>query len=313
MVYVAADNNLEPQSLIDLEEMAEAAGPELNLLVLIDRAEKDQSVPGILPDGGALGLPAFSDAKVLKIGAEGTEVLEELGEIDTMDPQNLSWFIWYGLTEFPAERTGLVLWDHGGAAIIPFGEDADTAPGEYLSLPELQQAIGSAIQTAGADKLDLIGFDACLNATLEIARGMAPYGEVMVASQELEAGHGWDWRSLAVLQEPGADEVDLANAIVTSYETHSQESPLGGQSDYTQSAIDLGAVADVDAALKGFVLALEATRRAAWRCCRPGRGRWSSASPEATRPATSTRSTWSTCSPGCPTPCLPTCSSLATR
>ena len=33
-----------------------------------------------------------------------------------MDPQVLSWFVHYGITNYPAEHNGLVFWDHCGRA-----------------------------------------------------------------------------------------------------------------------------------------------------------------------------------------------------
>ena len=262
MVFLDADNNLEATGLVDLQEMAEAAGPGVNFLVLIDRNQKDYSGPPELglPDGPVLGLDTFSDAKLLKLnGGNDIEVLEELGELNLMDPQNLAWFVWYGLTNYPAEHNGLVFWDHGGAALIPFGEDEDNDKADFYTIPELQTALGSALSKAGSDKLDLIGFDTCLDAAVEVVRAMAPYGQYFVSSEEVVAGHGWDYTSLAVARG-GADVtgLDVANAVIGSYQGHSSSPPLGGEQDYTMSVVDLSAVEQLDSALAGFVDAVEA-------------------------------------------------------
>ncbi|MFN8018016.1 MAG: clostripain-related cysteine peptidase [Acidimicrobiales bacterium] len=256
LVYLDADNNLEASSLIDLQEMAKAAGPNVNFLVLIDRNAKDQGSPPEVPDGDVLGIPNFSDAKLLALNSGTAKVVRDLGEIDMMDPQNLAWFIWYGLTHYPAKHTGLGFWDHGGAALLPFGEDAESSPEDFLSLPELQQAIGSALEKAGAKKLDFVGFDACLDATIEVARAMRPYAKTMVGSEEVEAGHGWDWTSLRVMQHKGTSGRDVAKALVGSYTAHAASPPFGGESDYTLTALDLNRLGRVDQALKGFVAAM---------------------------------------------------------
>jgi hypothetical protein len=259
MVYLDADNNLEATGLIDLQEMAEAAGPGVNFLVLIDRNQKDYGSPEV-PDGDIFGLGAFTDAKLLKLnGGNDVEVLQELGEMDLMDPQNLAWFVWYGLTEYPAEHNGLVFWDHGGAALIPFGQDEDNDPAEFYSVPELQTALGSALNQAGSDRLDLIGFDTCLDAAVELTSALAPYAETFISSEEVVAGHGWDYTSLAVARG-GADVSgrDVANAVIGSYQAHAAEPLLGGEPDYTMSVVDLDAMGQVDAALAGFVDAVAA-------------------------------------------------------
>ena len=42
-------------------------------------------------------------------------------------------------------------------------------------------------------KLDIIGFDACLMNMLEVAYQLRDHTEVVVGSEELEPGKGWDW------------------------------------------------------------------------------------------------------------------------
>ncbi|MGV3759242.1 MAG: clostripain-related cysteine peptidase [Actinomycetota bacterium] len=266
MVYLDGDNNLETQAIIDLQEMADAAGPRTSFLVLIDRAAKDYS-SGLLEDGDVVGLPAFSDAKLLHVTGGGVEVLEEGTEIDLMDPQTLAWFVWYGLTEFPAEKSALVMWDHGGGPLIPFGEDEDSNPDgpAWLDTAELQQAIGSGLQSAGVDELDLLAFDTCLNSTVEIARAIAPYADVMVASEELVNGHGLDYGAFSILEEGDVDAVELGTRLADDFATHAVETPypLGGEVDYTMSVIDLDAMQAVDASLGQLVDAFEANPDAA--------------------------------------------------
>ena len=46
---------------------------------------------------------------------------------------------------------------------------------------------------AEAKDMELVGFDACLMGNLETAKAMAPYAHVMVASEELEPGAGWNF------------------------------------------------------------------------------------------------------------------------
>ena len=40
---------------------------------------------------------------------------------------------------------------------------------------------------------ELIGFDACLMASVEMASVASPYAKYMVASEEVEPGSGWDY------------------------------------------------------------------------------------------------------------------------
>ena len=42
-------------------------------------------------------------------------------------------------------------------------------------------------------KLDLLGFDTCLMSAYEVALQLAPYAEKLLASEETEPGHGWQY------------------------------------------------------------------------------------------------------------------------
>src|SRR5690606_34862583 len=108
------------------------------------------------------------------------------------DPQVLADFIATGMRTFPAEHYALVISDHG-ASWPGIGPD-DSSPGDgVLDLPDLYAGIAAGLDgaDAGVDKLDLLGFDACLMATYEVASTLAPVARRLLASQELEPGHGW--------------------------------------------------------------------------------------------------------------------------
>ena len=49
---------------------------------------------------------------------------------------------------------------------------------------------------------DLIGFDACLMATVEVAKVIEPHAKYMIASEEIEPGHGWLWNAVIQLYTP---------------------------------------------------------------------------------------------------------------
>ena len=69
-------------------------------------------------------------------------------------------------------------------------------------LTEMRTAM-DASPFAGGDggrKLDLIGFDACLMASLESMTVWSDYAEHYVGSEELEPGDGWDYSFLKSLE-----------------------------------------------------------------------------------------------------------------
>lgn len=99
-------------------------------------------------------------------------------------------FLEWGLTEYPAEKTGLILWNHGGALSgVCFDENYN---GDSLTDVEVAFAVQGAMETVGrTEKLEWIGYDACLMSVQDIAEMNSPYFNYMVASEEAEVGDGW--------------------------------------------------------------------------------------------------------------------------
>ena len=102
-------------------------------------------------------------------------------------------FIEYGLSNYPAERTGLVLWNHGGAMRgVCYDEKKSD---DNLLTTEVSSAVSGALNNCdmAGQKLEWIGYDACLMQVQDIASINADYFNYMIASEESEAGYGWDY------------------------------------------------------------------------------------------------------------------------
>jgi Clostripain family. len=245
MTYSIADTNLEPAMLEDIEELGQVGTrPGLNLVALVDRAEG-------YTDTSVLGLPDWTGAKLLEIGRGTATELYDYGPLNTGDPATLQAFIRESIRAYPAANYGLVISDHG--ASWPGIGDDESHNHDTLTLSELEQAISGAIAETGVDGLDLLGFDACLMATYEVATTMAPYADILVASQELEPGHGWDYRSFEAAFR-GASPSELGSAIVDGFEA--QAISYGTSIDITLSVVDLANFGVVDTALREFAQAM---------------------------------------------------------
>jgi hypothetical protein len=247
LVYSIADTDLEPFLLEDVGEMGQVGSSDgLDIVALVDRSVDYSSDP-------VLGLDDWQGAKLLHIGDGTAEVLEDYGEINTGDPQVLQDFVAQGIANNPAEHYALVITDHG-ASWPGVGGD-ESAGHDGLTLAEMNQAIAAGLDEAGVDKLDMLGFDACLMATYEVASMLAPLADRLIASQELEPGHGWDYRTLQVLEDDPTTDVDaLGSLIIDGFEAQAKE--LGTDSGITLSMIDLNQMAAVDEAVTTFTDAL---------------------------------------------------------
>ena len=102
-------------------------------------------------------------------------------------------FVEYGLNSYPAERTGLIFWNHGGAMRgVCYDEKKSD---DSLLTNEVASAISGALSNCGksGQKLEWVGYDACLMQVQDIASINSDYFNYMIASEESEAGEGWDY------------------------------------------------------------------------------------------------------------------------
>ena len=134
------------------------------------------------------------DAKKLQIhhvNKDNELVLDKTLDYSSMGKSStLQTFMEYGLKRYPAKKTALVLWNHGGGLQ---GVCFDEKTNDGLTATEVTNAVGNALHTCGKDgeKLEWIGYDACLMAVQDIAELNSQYFNYMVASQQLESGTGW--------------------------------------------------------------------------------------------------------------------------
>lgn len=120
----------------------------------------------------------------------------------------------------------------------------DETTGNYLTNQKLELALKKICNNfLGGKKLSIIGFDACLMSMLEVANLVQPYAHIMVASQEVELGTGWNYAHvLYPFMQQDLSRAEFATHIVNMYEKTYKTVTY----DYTQSAIDLSALSAVE-------------------------------------------------------------------
>jgi len=133
MVYMAGDNNLSAAGEKDLGEMrAVGSTAGVNIVAEFDRVGE------------------LHQTQRYHVQCDGVnERAESIGETDCGDPQVLINFVQWAAQEFPAERYGLILWNHGGgwepAEIDRIARDV-RAPN--YSEREAQERAGSKLRRA---------------------------------------------------------------------------------------------------------------------------------------------------------------------
>jgi hypothetical protein len=110
MVYLDADNDLEPFGIIDLNEMEKVGSTaDVNIIVQMDRTSGYD-----VSNGNWTGTKRFRVTKDNSTSTISSAVLQDLGEVNMGDPNSLTSFISWATTNYPATNYALVLWDHGG-------------------------------------------------------------------------------------------------------------------------------------------------------------------------------------------------------
>ena len=179
---------------------------------------------------------------------------ESLSKVKTNPTKNmglsstLSEFLTWCKSTYSTDRYSLILWNHGGGPIYGYGHDE--VGSDMLSLSELVTALSSSPFNA-YNKLETLGFDACLMGTVETAWVFKDYAEYYIASQEVEPGNGWDYEFLSKLStcknggEMGSLIIDY---YFDFYEAQFSYAPQL-ETEITLSCLDLSKIDEVEQAV----------------------------------------------------------------
>ena len=245
MVYMCG-SDLESRNgmgTADIQEMCRAGlSDKVNLVVYTGGASRWQN-----------NVISSRTNQIYRIRTEnGTTGLERLndnvGDKAMSDPAALTEFIRFAAEKFPSNRYILVLWDHGAGSVSGYAYDEKHPYNGYMKLSGIQKAV----EDSGV-KFDVVGFDACLMATLETGLMLNGSADYLVASEETEPGTGWyytNWLSL-LSDDPAVDTVTLSRQIIDDFSTASRQQMRGAQT--TLSVTDLAELsARVPEKLKAF-------------------------------------------------------------
>lgn len=185
------------------------------------------------------------------------ESIEQLGEVNMGDPQALIDFALWTIANFPAENYMLMISDHGGGWTGIVWDETDN--NDELTMQDLDMALNTIVTESGIGKLDIVGFDACLMAQLEVMKTVAPYADYLVASQEVIPGAGWEYVTplTAMVENPAISIPEFAQIIVDSY-IYYYNNVLEGYSSFDLHLFDLSQVDNLLAAIDTFSAAIQA-------------------------------------------------------
>ena len=237
MIYLNADNSLSGLNIDDFNEMVDAGGSQngVNIIVFMDDSENPATLHFVEPGG-------YINSNY--IYTCGGDTCRNMGEVNMGDPNVLKDFVSWAISYYPANHYMLVIWNHGGgwrsakvtSKVNPLKEvscDEDSG-GDCITIPELRSALAQVTATLGR-KLDVLGFDACLMGTIEVAYNLREYADYIIASEFTIPGTGWDYTFISeAVNNPAITPVDLSRQVLAYYDSYY----TGGGLDYTLALID---------------------------------------------------------------------------
>ncbi|MBF0547024.1 MAG: hypothetical protein HQM08_21465 [Candidatus Riflebacteria bacterium] len=245
LVFLNADNNLDPYGVKNQDQMATAGSNDyLNIITLIDRYNAPAT------------LNYIDKNKIVK--------LKDMGELDMGDYNVLVQFVKDMVAQYPAKHYALVIWNHGsgwvkGPSSVTKGISYDESSGHHITTDQLQTAMGQIKGIIGHN-LDLLAMDACLMEMMEVTYALKDSVDFVVGSEETEPGDGYPYDKILPGLKQGMSPADFSKVIVQCYADYYQNADPSGDSDLharnghraikaTQSAVDCSKLSQLKTAL----------------------------------------------------------------
>jgi hypothetical protein len=248
VTYLAADNDLNEFAEPNIQQMMQAGSNE-DRNILIYLAETKQ--------GKKYG-------KLLRVEKDSLVELATDNNVDSGSRDVCFYALQRAFAAHPAKHNALIFWNHGSGSLnMPFadlfkGIAYDEGLDTYLTDQDVVSILHELSETVfGGKKLDILGFDACLMAGIELQAPCASYVDYYVAAEEVEEGPGWDYAGAlsSITRDSRPQEVvqQWVNAFATLYDPVTER--------YTLSGVDLATIvhlaSNVDEVAKTLVKLLE--------------------------------------------------------
>lgn len=169
----------------------------------------------------------------------GLTLVDELPPASMGDTATLTDFLRFCKTYYPAEHTAVLFWNHGGGSVNGAAFD-ERYYLDSLTLDEMRTAFGRVWPgDENNPPLDLVGFDTCLMATVDVVDTFVGTARYLVASEEVEPGNGWNYTGWAgaLAEDPTMDGAALGRIICDTYYAGCEA--VGTQNKATLSLTDL--------------------------------------------------------------------------
>ena len=245
LIYWDSDNDLEAyvDFAVETWESSLTSDDEINLIVYMD-------------------VLSVSGTWVYDIHDGECHTVQTWEELNSSDPATLERFLNYGLQNYPAEKTVLILQDHGYAWR---GLCRDETNGNGIMLIDDMARTIRDTTAANGVRVDVLAFDVCDLAAVEVVYELRNAADWFVASELFMPDEGlpYDQILTALVADPEISPRDFAHGLVDMYmayygsKTLYEHTDPGDQNYATLSAFDLSLMDELGAAFIDVTEALE--------------------------------------------------------
>ena len=245
MLYICGSN---------LESESGLATTDITEILSVNNQPEDVNI--IIETGGSTSWHNYGidSSKLSRYHVRDQElVLDEKLPKENMGKQSVfESFLTWGLQEYPAEKMGVIFWNHGGALDgVCFD---DTIGSDSITNSETKATFEKVFPQYGIDKLEFVGYDACLMQIQDIAEFNSHYFNYMVGSEEAEAGEGW-------VYDKWVDDVYAGKDTKTILKANCDAFVAEYGSDQTLSYLDLSKMENYHAKFEAMATAIKSTAK----------------------------------------------------
>ena len=236
VVYMAADNDLESYAVSNLKDMEHSEFENMNVLVLLDRAEGFDETNGDWTDTRLFELVHDeTDGNLIVSRRISCPLLGLSNRVDTeLDMGNPS-VLWnllsFAKNNYESDKYALIIWGHGTGWRYSAGGDAaglsggagrsvqtaggravavDDRTGSYMSVHDM----GRALKGQG---FSVVGFDTCFGGVFENVYEIKNSADYTVASPGITPSGGWNYKQLLEdLSDSNFHSKSIAEAMAES-------------------------------------------------------------------------------------------------
>ena len=247
----------------DLESANGLASMDIDEILNVNGQPDDVNI--IMETGGATGWTnsKISATKLGRYHVENKQIVQDasLSNASMGKTTTFTSFMNWGLENYPASKTGLVFWNHGGALDgVCYDENYSD---DSLLNSEVKSALTSVFATQGlTDKLEFVGYDACLMQVQDVADFNSQFFNYMVGSEEAEAGYGWAYEGWIDDLYAKKSTENILKAIVDSFYNYYNSVYGRSYNDQTLSVLKLSEMETYRTAWETMASTIKSTAKA---------------------------------------------------